>query len=76
MYRYSAPGDASRRTPEPDDLEGLAVLYAPLASPGGCAEAGGGTFDVHRAGGWILAALLAAGALARRRASRSARVSP
>jgi hypothetical protein len=41
MYRYSAPNDASIRSPAPDDIAGLAELYSPtLESHGsGCGSA-------------------------------------
>jgi hypothetical protein len=38
MYVYTLPGDASRRTPTDDDLDGLKDIYAGVSSARGCSS--------------------------------------
>jgi len=71
MYGYTKPGDASNRSPSPDDVTGLASLYAGAWGNGEC--------DVSRTGDAgsdpaTAPVMLAIGALALvRRRARGAR---
>jgi len=61
MYAYTSAGDASRRSPSPDDVAGIDSLYRGLWERGTCSASSIGGFD--RAGVGRAVALLSMGAL-------------
>ncbi len=48
MYNYAAPGETSKRSPELDDVAGIANAYPPADDPGSCKPI---NLDDYRTGG-------------------------